>query len=456
MEREKFASRLGFLLISAGCAIGLGNVWRFPFITGVYGGGAFVVFYLFFLFVFAMPIMVMELAVGRGSQKSVAVSFKTLEPKGTKWHWFGYLAALGNYMLMSFYTVIAGWIFAYLYKMITGEFVGKTPDEVGGIFGGLVSDPGTMLVWMLIVVCVGMFICSLGLQNGVEKVTKVLMAFLFVAMVALIFRAVTLPGAVEGLKFYLIPDFAKMAEEGFGQAVYAALGQAFFTLSLGIGSMAIFGSYLGKDRALTGEAIGITVLDTLVAIMAGLIIFPACFAFNVSPGSGPGLLFVTLPNVFNSMPVGRLWGSLFFVFMSFAAISTVIAVFENILSFSMDLWGFSRKKAVLMNIIIIPIISIPCALGFNMWSGFNPLGPDTIILDLLDFIVSDNLLPLGSLVYLVFCVSRYGWGWDKFIAEADSGTGMKFPKAVRFYMTYILPAIVLLIFIMGYYSKFFK
>lgn len=455
-EREKFGSRLGFILISAGCAIGLGNVWRFPYITGAYGGAAFVLMYLMFLLIFGLPIMVMEFAVGRASQKSAAKSFHVLEPKGTKWHLHAYTAIAGNYLLMMFYTTVCGWMIAYFVKMMTGEFVGKTPDQVGTIFNDMLAQPVYMTFWMLLSVALGFGVCSMGLQKGVERITKTMMSCLLIIMLVLCVRSVTLPGASEGLRFYLLPDFSRMAEAGIGNAVFAAMGQSFFTLSIGIGSMAIFGSYIGKERRLTGEAVNIALLDTSVALMAGLIIFPACSAFGVNTGEGPGLVFVTLPNVFNQMPAGRLWGSLFFVFMSFAALSTVIAVFENIISFAIDLWGWSRKKAVLVNGILIAIASIPCVLGFNVWSDFRPFGGTSTIQDLEDFIVSNNLLPLGSLVYLLFCVSRYGWGWDNFLKEADTGEGIVYPKKLRFYITWILPLMVLGIFVMGYWDKFAK
>ena len=455
MQREKFSSRLGFLLISAGCAIGLGNVWRFPYITGMYGGAAFVLVDLFFLVILGLPIMVMEFSVGRASQKSAALSFNVLEPKGTKWHLYRYGAMLGNYMLMMFYTTVGGWMLIYFFKMVMGEFVGRTPDEVADIFNGMLNQPVLMGVWMVIVVLLGFGVCSLGLQNGVEKITKLMMSCLLIVMLVLVVRSVTLPGASAGLRFYLMPDFGKMVEQGISTVVFAAMGQAFFTLSLGIGAMAIFGSYIGKDRSLTGESVNITLLDTFVALMAGLIIFPACFAFGTDPGQGPGLVFVTLPNIFNAMPAGRLFGALFFVFMSFAALSTIIAVFENIVSFGMDLWGWTRRRAVLFNIVLIIILSLPCVLGFNILSSFAPLGTGSTIQDLEDFIVSNNLLPLGSLVYLLFCTSRYGWGWKNFTAEADTGKGLRFPKWARVYVTYILPLIVLYIFVQGYWEKVF-
>ena len=453
-NRERFSSRLGFILISAGCAVGLGNVWRFPYITGQYGGAAFVLVYLIFLVLLGLPIMVMEFAVGRASQKSAARSFHVLEPAGTKWHLQGYACMAGNYLLMMFYTTVGGWMAAYIFKTLTGEFKALDADGVAAVFNDMLARPGYMTFWMVLVVLLSFFICSLGLQKGVERITKAMMSCLFLILLILCIRSVTLPGASEGLRFYLIPDFTRFTENGVGNTIFAAMGQAFFTLSLGIGAMAIFGSYIGKDRTLTGETINICLLDTLVAFLAGLIIFPSCFAFGVDPGQGPGLVFITLPNIFNQMVGGRIFGVLFFVFMTFAAQSTIIAVFENIISFSMDLFGTSRKKAVLINGIAIILLSLPCVFGFNIWSGFQPLGAGSTIQDLEDFIVSNNLLPLGSMVYLLFCTSRYGWGWKNFLAEADTGKGVKFPAWARVYVSYILPLIVLFIFIMGYYQKF--
>ena len=440
-NRERFSSRLGFILISAGCAVGLGNVWRFPYITGQYGGAAFVLVYLIFLVLLGLPIMVMEFAVGRASQKSAARSFHVLEPAGTKWHLQGYACMAGNYLLM-------------IFKTLTGEFKGLDSDGVAAVFNDMLARPGYMTFWMVLVVLLSFFICSLGLQKGVERITKAMMSCLFPILLILCIRSVTLPGASEGLRFYLIPDFTRFTENGVGNTIFAAMGQAFFTLSLGIGAMAIFGSYIGKDHTLTGETINICLLDTLVAFLAGLIIFPSCFAFGVDPGQGPGLVFITLPNIFNQMVGGRIFGVLFFVFMTFAAQSTIIAVFENIISFSMDLFGTSRKKTVLINGIAIILLSLPCVFGFNIWSGFQPMGAGSTIQDLEDFIVSNNLLPLGSMVYLLFCTSRYGWGWKNFLAEADTGKGVKFPAWARVYVSYILPLIVLFIFIMGYYQKF--
>lgn len=456
MQREKFSSRLGFLLISAGCAIGLGNVWRFPFITGKYGGAAFVLLYLLFLLLVGVPIMTMEFSVGRGSQQSVANSFDVLEPKGTKWHWHKYTSIAGNYLLMMFYTTIGGWMVYYCYKMMTGGFKGMTSEQVSGVFTSLMGEPVIMGVLMAVVVVVCMAICGIGLQNGVEKITKVMMLMLLAIMAVLAVYACTLDGAKEGLKFYLYPDFKKLTEYGLFNAIFDAMGQAFFTLSIGMGSIAIFGSYIDKKHTLGGEAIRVTVLDTGVALMAGLIIFPACFTYDVNPGGGPSLIFDTMPNVFVQLPGGRLWGSLFFVFLLFAALSTIIAVFETIISCWMDLKGWSRKKTVIINVFLIIALSIPCVLGFNIWSNFQPLGPGSTILDLEDFIVSNNILPLGSCVYLFFCTRKSGWGWKNFIKEANTGKGIKFPaKALRFYVSYILPVIVLFVFVQGYIAKFF-
>ena len=463
MEREKFSSRLGFILISAGCAIGLGNVWRFPYITGKYGGAAFVLVYLVFLLILGLPIMVMEFSVGRASQKSAALSFNILEPKGTKWHLYRYGAMAGNYLLMMFYTTVGGWMLSFVVKMGTGAFNGLDSAGVGAVFNDMLANPTELVGWMLVVIVLGFLVCSLGLQKGVERITKVMMICLLGIMAVLVVRAVTLPGGLEGLKFYLIPDFGKLfagattAEQWatFGDAVYAAMGQAFFTLSLGISAMEIFGSYIGKERSLTGEALRICGLDTAVALVAGLIIFPACFAFGVAPDSGPNLIFVTLPNIFNHMALGRLWGSLFFVFMAFAAFSTVLAVFENIMSCCMDLTGWSRKKTAAINIVLMILLSLPCVLGFNVWSGFQPFGAGSNVLDLEDFLVSNIWLPLGSLVYLLFCTSRCGWGWKNFKEEANEGGGLKVKDNIRFYVSYILPIIVLIIFALGIKDKFF-
>ena len=450
--REKLGSRLGFILLSAGCAIGLGNVWRFPYVAGQNGGATFVIIYIVFLIIFGMPIMSMEFGVGRGSQQSAARSFKVLEPQGTKWHHFGWFAMAGNYLLMMFYTTISGWLLAYLIKMARGDFVGATSENVGQQFGEMVSSPGSNVMFMIIMVVIGMLICLGGVRGGVERITKVMMIALLAIMVVLAVRSITLPGAGAGLEFYLKPSL-KPLQENFWGVIYAALGQSFFTLSLGIGSMAIFGSYLSRDRSLFGESVNVTILDTFVAFTAGLIIFPACFAYDVNPGAGPTLIFVTLPNIFADMAGGQIWGSLFFLFLVFAALSTVIAVFENIVAFGMDLGGWSRKKSVLINIVLVPILSLPCALGFNVWSGFKPFGGESNFLDLEDFIVSNNLLPLGCLVYLCFCLYKKGWGWENFLKEVDAGKGLRMPR-LRVYYKYVLPLIVLLIFVFGYIDKF--
>ena len=457
MERERFGSRLGFILVSAGCAIGLGNVWRFPYITGEYGGAAFVVLYLIFLVIFALPVLVMEFAAGRASRRSIARSYDELEPEGGKWHRFKWVGLAGNYLLMMFYTVVAGWMLAFMVKSAMGEFNGASTERVASVFGQLLADPVQMMIYMLIIVAIGVTTTRAGVKNGVERVTKVMMVALFVVLVALCVRAVTLPGAEEGLEFYLMPDFGKLfagntpAEQWatFGDAVYAALGQAFFTVSVGMGSMAIFGSYIGKDRRLTGEAVRVGVLDTLVALMAGLVIFPSCFAFGVEPASGPSLVFITLPIVFNAMPLGQLWGTLFFLFMSFAALSTVIAVFETIMAFSMDQWGVRREKACLVNGALIALLSIPCVLGFNVLSGVAIPGIGDIQ-SIEDFLVSNNILPLGGLFLVMFVTSKRGWGWKNFLAEADTGEGLRFPAWSYRYMKYVLPVGIVIIFVLGY------
>nr|WP_297283132.1 sodium-dependent transporter [uncultured Agathobaculum sp.] len=455
MQREKLGSRLGFILLSAGCAIGVGNVWKFPWMVGQYGGGAFVVFYVLFLIILGLPIMTMEFAVGRASQKSPVRAYQVLEKQGTKWHIHGYLAMIGNYLLMMFYTTVCGWMLHYFYLTASGKFVGATTEEVGAAFPEMLSQPLVMIGWMVVVVVVGFAINSFGLQGGLERVTKVMMIALLAIMVILAINSVTTEGAEEGLKFYLIPDLNRMMESGPINVIVGAMNQSFFTLSLGIGAMAIFGSYVGKSRALMGEAVNVAILDTFVAFTAGLIIFPACFAFGVSPDSGPNLIFVTLPNIFNHMALGRLWGSLFFVFMAFAAFSTVLAVFENIMSCCMDLTGWSRKKVALFNTVLIILLSLPCVLGYNVWSGFQPFGEGSAVLDLEDFLVSNIWLPLGSLVYLLFCTTRYGWGWKNFKEEANEGGGLKVRDGIRFYVSYILPLIVLVIFVLGIKDKFF-
>ena len=453
-ERERLGSRLGFILISAGCAIGIGNVWKFPYMAGQGGGGAFVLFYLLFVLILGLPIMTMEFAVGRASQKSPVKAYYALEKPGQKWHIHGYITLIGCYLLMMFYTTVAGWMLHYFYLTATGKFTGLDSDAVASQFNTMLSQPQVMGFWMVIIVIAGILVCSIGLQNGLEKVTKVMMISLLFIMVILAINSFFMDGAKEGLSFYLIPDFERMKEIGIIKTITGAMNQAFFTLSLGIGAMSIFGSYIGKERSLLGESLNIALLDTFVAITSGLIIFPACFTFHVDQTSGPGLIFITLPNIFNHIPMGKLWGSLFFIFMSFAAFSTILAVFENIISCGMELTGWSRKKSSFINAIAIILLSVPCVLGYNLWSSdiFAVFGG--AVLDFEDFLVSNLFLPLGSLVYLLFCTSRYGWGWKNFTTEANTGKGLKIQNWMRGYISYILPLIVLFIFFFGLYDKF--
>ena len=453
-ERERLGSRLGFILISAGCAIGIGNVWKFPYMAGQGGGGAFVLFYLLFLLILGLPIMTMEFAVGRASQKSPVKAYYALEKPGQKWHIHGYITLIGCYLLMMFYTTVAGWMLHYFYLTATGKFTGLDSDAVASQFNTMLSQPQVMGFWMVIIVIAGILVCSIGLQNGLEKVTKVMMISLLFIMVILAINSFFMDGAKEGLSFYLIPDFERMKEIGIIKTITGAMNQAFFTLSLGIGAMSIFGSYIGKERSLLGESLNIALLDTFVAITSGLIIFPACFTFHVDQTSGPGLIFITLPNIFNHIPMGKLWGSLFFIFMSFAAFSTILAVFENIISCGMELTGWSRKKSSFINAIAIILLSVPCVLGYNLWSSdiFAVFGG--AVLDFEDFLVSNLFLPLGSLVYLLLCTSRYGWGWKNFTTEANTGKGLKIQNWMRGYISYILPLIVLFIFFFGLYDKF--
>jgi NSS family neurotransmitter:Na+ symporter len=454
-SREMLRSRLGFLLLAAGCAVGLGNVWRFPFIAGQYGGASFLLIYLLFLVILGLPIMIMELSVGRAARQNIGKAFGTLQPAGTKWHIFGHIGIAGNYLLMMFYTTVTGWILAYLVSTMRGNLSGLDPQQTGEFFGTMLTEPGAMLGWMAFTVIAGFGITAIGLQRGVEKVSKFMMLSLLFLLTALAVKSISLEGASEGLRFYLLPDLERLMEHGIGEVIFAAMGQAFFTLSIGMGGMAIFGSYIGRDRTLPGEASYIVGLDAFVAIISGLIIFPATFAFGVSPGSGPGLIFVTLPNIFNQMAGGAFWGSLFFLFMSFAALSTVVGVFENIVSYWIDVRGWSRRKAALVNTFVLIILSVPTVLGFNVWSGFQPLGEGTTVLELFDFIVSTTIIPLGALVFLFFTTTRYGWGWDAFLAEANAGSGLKIPLAARFYITWILPLIIGIIFVQGYWTKFF-
>lgn len=454
MKREHLKSRLGFILLSAGCAIGIGNVWKFPYMVGQYGGGAFVLIYLFFLVIMGIPVMTMEFSMGRAGQKSPVRIYQELEPERSKWHLHGYVAMAGNFLLMMFYTTVAGWMLRYFVSTAAGKFEGASPELVARKFTEMLSNPGEMVLYMAVIVVVGFLVCSFSLQKGLERVTKGMMTALLVIMVVLAVNSIFTPGGQEGLTFYLKPDFHKMREIGIVNVIFGAMSQAFFTLSLGIGAMAIFGSYIGKERSLLGESLNIAALDTFVAIASGLIIFPACFAYHVEVDSGPSLIFITLPNIFNHMPLGRLWGSLFFVFMTFAALSTVLAVFENIMSCTIDLFGWSRKKASVINGLMMFVLSLPCALGFNVLSGIQPLGQGSSVMDLEDFLVSNLLLPLGSLIFILFCVSRRGWGWDNFVAEANAGKGLKVKGWMKGYMTYLLPVIVAIIFVVGLVSYF--
>lgn len=449
MERERLGSRMGFILLSAGCAIGIGNVWRFPYVAGSHGGGFFVLFYLFFLVVMGVPVMTMEFAVGRASRKSIIRSFQELEKPGQKWHLNGYLGMAGNYLLMMFYTTVAGWMLYYFYQMLTGKFQGKSTEEVGGMFQNMLASPQILAIAMVIIVAAGIFICSMGLQKGVERITKIMMSLLLVIIIVLAIHSFTLKGGMEGLKFYLLPNFQRMKEAGIWETITAAMNQAFFTLSLGIGAMGIFGSYIDKKYSLLGESLNIAILDTFVAFVAGLIIFPSCFAFDISPDQGPGLIFITLPNVFNEMAGGRIWGTLFFIFMTFAAFSTILAVFENIICCGMDLFHWSRKKSCIINLVAITALSLPCVFGYNLWSAIQPLGDGSTILDLEDFLVSNMILPIGSLCYLLFCVSRFGWGFEKYMKETNTGEGAKMPQWIRVYVTYILPVLLLFLIIKG-------
>ena len=454
MERETLKSRLGFILLSAGCAIGIGNVWKFPYIAGQGGGGAFVLFYLIFLVILGLPIMTMEFAVGRASRKSPVRAYQALEKPGQKWHIHGYFTLIGCYLLMMFYTTVAGWMLHYFYMTAVGKLAGLNAEQVAGKFTEMLASPATMTFWMVFVVVVSILVCAKGLQSGLERVTKGMMIALLLIMVVLAVNSLFMPGAKEGLKFYLVPDFSRMQEVGVVNTLVSAMNQAFFTLSLGIGAMSIFGSYIGKEHSLLGESVRIVVLDTFVAITAGLIIFPACFTYHVDQTSGPSLIFITLPNIFANMSMGRLWGSLFFLFMAFAAMSTVLAVFENIICCGMELTGCSRKKSSLVNLVLIILLSMPCVLGYNLWAwdGFAVFGG--AVLDVEDFLVSNLFLPLGSLVYLLFCVTRYGWGWQNYKKEVNTGKGLKVQDWMRGYLTYVLPLIVVFIFAFGLYDKF--
>lgn len=449
MKRESFKSRLGFLLVSAGCAIGIGNVWRFPYVTGENGGGLFVLLYLLFLIIMGLPVLTMELAVGRASRKSAVLGYKELEKKGSKWHIHGWIAILGCYVLMMYYTTVSGWMVSYFFKFLKGDFTkGISTEDTKAAFGNLLSDPKQMTFWMVLTVVLGFFVCSRGLQNGLEKISKFMMSALLILIVVLAIHSITLPGAAEGVKFYLVPNMKSVSNVGLKNIITAAMNQAFFTLSLGVAAMEIFGSYMSKDFSLAGEGVKICGLDTFVAIMSGLIIFPACFSYGVEVDAGPSLIFVTLPNVFVNMAGGRVWGCLFFLFMTFASFSTVIAVFENIMSFCMDMFGWSRNKAAAVNGIIILAASMPCVLGYNIWKNLHLIGGRDV-LDSEDFIVSNLLLPIGSLVYLMFCVTKWGWGFDKYIDEVNTGKGIKICKKLKLYFQFILPILIIFILIQG-------
>lgn len=454
MSREKLGSRLGFIMLSAGCAIGIGNVWKFPYVVGENGGGIFVLIYLLFLAILGIPVLTMEFSIGRAAQKSPVRMYQQLEPKGTKWHIHGKVAMAGGYMLMMFYTTVAGWMVRYFVSTATGELSGLDSEEVSAQFGSMLSDAPMMILYMAIVIAAAVIVCSIGLKNGLERVTKVMMLALLAIMVLLAINSFFVPGGEKGLAFYLMPNIDEVKEVGIGSIIVNAMNQAFFTLSLGIGAMAIFGSYIGKERTLLGESVNVALLDTLVALSSGLIIFPACFAYNVDVNSGPSLIFITLPNIFNNLPGGRIWGSLFFVFMSFAALSTVLAVFEEITACTQDLFGWRRKKACIVNGILLFVLSLPCCLGFNLLSFIQPLGEGSTIMDLEDFLVSNLILPLGSLVMILFCTTKKGWGWDNYIAEANTGKGLRLRKFLRGYMTYVLPAMVLVLFVIGIVRTF--
>ncbi len=459
--REKLSGRVGFILVSLGCAIGMGNVWRFPYITGQYGGAIFVILYLVFLFLLGLPIIIMEFAIGRGGQKNIVSSFKVLERPNQKWHYVGYVQLLGNFLLLAFYTVVAGWCLAYFVDMLIGNLEGLDAAGIGAYFGATLGNLPKQLFWTAVVIAISAIVCAIGVQKGVERSNKIMMTSLFVILIILVIRSVTLEGASEGVKFYLVPDVNKFIGDGFGriaEVTYAALGQAFFTLSIGMGNMAIFGSYIGRKHRLSGEAFVIVSLDTVIALLVGLVIFPASFAFGVNPGQGAGLAFVTLPNIFNFMPFSRVWGSLFFLFLSFAALSTSIGVLENMLAFFMDEYKIKRHKISIIIGIVLFIISIPTMLGFSVLSGFTPLGEGSGVLDLLDFIVSNNIMPLGGVAILLFCTRKAGWNYKNFLAEVNSGDGVKFPASVvvKFYIAYILPLIILVIFAVKYIDLFFR
>lgn len=455
-NREQFGSRLGYILVAAGCAIGIGNVWKFPYICGQYGGAIFMLIYLVFLVILGIPVMTAEFAIGRASRRSAALAYNELEPKGTKWHWFRWLSIVGCYLLMMYYTTVAGWMMNYGFKHIDGAFVGKSPEEVTNSFGAMLGDPFQMVVWTVIVCFLGFLVCFFGIRNGVERVTKYMMILLLVLMLVLAVHSVSLEGAGAGIRYYLVPSLDNVVDKGLGAVVFNAMSHAFFTLSIGIGSMLIFGSYIGKERSLLGESMVITALDTFVALTAGFIIIPSCFAYGVEVGAGPSLIFLTIPNLFTQMAGGRFWGSVFFIFLTFAALSTVVAVFENIIAFFMDRFEWTRKKSTLVSGVLVTVLSLPCVFGYNIWSKIQLLGEGSTVLDFEDFIVSNNMLPLGSLAFILFCTSKNGWGFEKFIAEVNAGKGLRIPANAftKFYMTWLLPLVIIAVYLKGYYDMF--
>ena len=448
-QREGFASRLGFILVSAGCAVGIGNVWRFPTVTGQYGGGVFVLFYLLFLVIMGVPVLTMELAVGRAGHSSAVKAYQALEPKGSKWHLHGWVCMIGCVLLMMYYTTVAGWMLDYFFKFLTGRFTGPTSDASAQVFSDSLASPGEQVLWMVVITVLGFIVCQKGLQGGLERIGKWMMSALLVLILVLVAHSFVLPGVKDGLAFYLLPDWQRASEQGLGNVITAAMNQSFFTRSLGIAAMEIFGSYMDRRFTLTGEAVRICVLDTFVAICAGLIIFPACFSFGISPDAGPSLIFITLPSVFINMIGGRIWGMLFFLFMTFASFSTVIAVFENLIASCMDNFGWDRRKTCLIGCVALILLGLPCALGYNAWSFIQPMGAGSTVLDFEDFLVSNLLLPGGSLIYLLFCVTRWGWNFDNYLAECNTGSGFKMPRWLKNYFRFVLPVLILVILVQG-------
>lgn len=455
-EREQFSSRLGFLLVAAGCAIGLGSVWRFPYITGQYGGAIFVFIYLAFLVLIGLPILTMELAVGRASKRSLGKSFEMLTPN-TSWRYNKYWMILGNYILMAFYSLVTGWMLYYTYKVFIGDLGGHIDQaQAGQIFGQMIDNPSIQFICTLIVVVGSFAVCAFGVQSGVERITKPMMALLFILLLFLSLRSAILPGFKEGIAYYLLPDFKRMDEAGLFNIISAAMGQAFFTLGLGVGSIQIFGSYMASSKSISTEAITLTILNTIVALLAGFVIFPACFSYNVEPAQGPQLVFITLTSVFSNMEYGNIWGGIFFLFMLFAAVSTLIAVFENIIAISVEVFNISRLRSVVINCIVILILGIPCLLGYNVWKDVHPIGPQSTILDAYDFVLSKNILPFGTLCYILYISYKRGWGFDNYFKEVNQGQGIKISYLAKYYYMTVLPIVVIALFIMGYVEFFNK